>query len=369
MTKWTHSVKTAGLAAVAAMALLGSGPSAEAASCTAMMNELRQLDRASANAARYQRALAQQSAALRKVERALQQNDCMRRSSNVCRQYAGAQRKMLSNVRALQRKAGGGGSARKAALHRALDRNCSSRSASNDRRRPGLLASLFSGSNRSERRAEAQRARIESTNVSVQRSTGRREQGSGIGGGSYRALCVRLGDGYYWPAGRSASRGEFLRVEAECVASCPGQEVKLYVHPFGTETDQMVSARDGSPYTRIPAAHAYRSAYSNEHQCGKGTDTKIIASPPALPRSLRLARMEANGTMPLSISPMPRPTFDENGNLVLTVSTTPEQDETPLVAERPIRVVGPKFLSDRLAGSSVSDPARQDVPSMPSEGA
>ena len=349
------------------------------------MNELRQLDRADARSVKYQRAVAQQQVALRKVERALRQNGCSSRRSNVCNQYIGAQRKMAANIRALQNKAGGANSARKASLTRALDQNCRVRSASRERpQRVGFFDALRGKGRSTDPRREpevqaasvvrAQRSReASSAQVSSDRREGRRSGGSSVGSGTYRAVCVRMGDGYYWPAGETIDRGDFLRVEAECVSSCPGQDVKLYVHRAGSETDAMIAAADGSPYSSIPSAHAYRTAYHAEHQCGRGVETKIIASPPALPRSLRLARLEASGQTPLEVLPMARPAFDENGALIVAAVPEAADVAAPVTADASvaghIRVVGPKFLSDRLAGSISQDRARQPVPSAPAEGA
>ena len=382
MARSTFFTRAPKLAATAIFVCLSLSQAAQAASCKAMVNELRQLDRADARSTKYQRAVAQQQAALRKVERALRQNGCSSRSSNVCNQYVGAQRKMNANIRALQSKAGGANSARKASLTRALDRNCRARSASRaEPKRVGFFEALRGmGSSKDPRRevetasvVSAQRTRqARSPQVSSARSEGRRSSGTSVGGGSYRAVCVRMGDGYYWPAGETIERGDFSRVEAECVSSCPGQDVKLFVHRVNSETDAMVAAADGSPYSSIPSAHAYRTAYREEFQCGRGVETKIIASPPALPRSLRLARLEASGRAPLEVLPMARPAFDGNGALVVAKFEVEIDDASPTPETRGsarIRVVGPKFLSDRLAGSIAPDRGRQAVPSAPAEGA
>ncbi len=365
------------LATASLIMFAGLGTTADAASCRAMSNELRQLERSGGGSAKYKRALNQQYAALKKVEQALRSNRCRSQRSNACNQYASAQRQMLANVQSLKRKAGGGGSeARKASLRRSIQKSCNVKSAAAaTKKRPGFFESLRNaGNKRKVERERVRAARVQTAsaapgNASIERAAGKRRTkasspSSGLGGGNYRAVCVRMGDGYYWPAGGTVSRRSYQAKEAECIASCPGQDVKLYIHRLGGETDEMMSARDGSPYTRISSAHAYRTTYSDEHQCGRGIETKIIASPMALPRDLRLARMEASGIAPLAVLPMPRPEFDEAGNLVAStvVAAAPS-------APAAIRVVGPKFLSDRLVGSIDPDRAPTTAPSAPAEGA
>ncbi len=370
--------RLAALATASLIMFAGLGTTADAASCRAMSNELRQLERSGGGSAKYKRALSQQYAALKKVEQALRSNRCRSQRSNACSQYASAQRQMLANVQTLKRKANGGGNeARKASLRRSIQNSCNVKSvAAAQKKRPGLFESLRNAGNKRKverervRTARVQTASIAPRNTSVERAEGKRRtkasapSSSGLGGGDYRAVCVRMGDGYYWPAGGTVSRHNYQAKEAECIASCPGQDVKLYIHRLGGETDEMMSARDGSPYTRIPSAHAYRTAYNDEHQCGRGVETKIIASPMALPRDLRLARMVASGNAPLAVLPMPRPEFDEAGNLV-----TPTAVAQAPAAPAAIRVVGPKFLSDRLVGSISPDRAPRNVPSAPAEGA
>jgi hypothetical protein len=86
--------------------------------------------------------------------------------------------------------------------------------------------------------------------------------------GSYRTLCVRTCDGYYFPISFSASGDELRRDENACRALCPSQDVAIYVQRNpGDEGAPMVSLA-GEPYTAMSAAFRYRSEYDRECTCG-----------------------------------------------------------------------------------------------------
>ena len=94
--------------------------------------------------------------------------------------------------------------------------------------------------------------------------------------GTYRTLCVRTCDGYYFPISFSASGGELQRDETACRALCPGKEVALYVQPNGEDGGPMFSLA-GEPYTALPTAFRYRSEYNRECACGPVDPTTAAA--------------------------------------------------------------------------------------------
>jgi hypothetical protein len=95
--------------------------------------------------------------------------------------------------------------------------------------------------------------------------------------GSYRTLCVRACDGYYFPISFSASGDALRRDENACRALCPGQDVAIYVQRNpGDEGGPMVSLA-GEPYTALSTAFRYRSAYDRGCTCGP-VDAGIAAA-------------------------------------------------------------------------------------------
>ncbi|NRP74122.1 hypothetical protein ILFOPFJJ_05043 [Ensifer psoraleae] len=78
--------------------------------------------------------------------------------------------------------------------------------------------------------------------------------------GSLRTMCVRTCDGAFFPISSNATPADFARDAELCQARCPGAETELYYHALATEeSDQMVSASTGRPYTELPTAFAYRA--------------------------------------------------------------------------------------------------------------
>lgn len=82
---------------------------------------------------------------------------------------------------------------------------------------------------------------------------------------TYRTVCVRLCDGYYWPISYATTRSSFERDAAKCEASCGGAKLYVYRNP-GEEAEDMVDLR-GQPYTRLTTAFLYRTQYDAQCKC------------------------------------------------------------------------------------------------------
>ena len=77
---------------------------------------------------------------------------------------------------------------------------------------------------------------------------------------TYRTLCVRTCDGYYFPISFQVSASHFTDDEQTCQRLCPATEVALYTHRNpGEEIGQAVSLA-GKPYRYLPTAFRYRQA-------------------------------------------------------------------------------------------------------------
>jgi hypothetical protein len=83
---------------------------------------------------------------------------------------------------------------------------------------------------------------------------------------SYRTLCVRLCDGYYWPISYSISRSRAKRDAERCEQSCPGR-ARLFLHRNpGEDVEDMVDLQ-GRPYRDHPQAFLYRAEYIADCTC------------------------------------------------------------------------------------------------------
>lgn len=88
---------------------------------------------------------------------------------------------------------------------------------------------------------------------------------------TYRTMCVRTCDGYYFPISFATLPERFEQDARQCRAMCPSAVVELYVHenPGGT-VEQMVSL-SGRPYESIPTAFLYRKEYVKGCSCNPYT--------------------------------------------------------------------------------------------------
>ena len=85
--------------------------------------------------------------------------------------------------------------------------------------------------------------------------------------GSYRTVCVRTCDGYYFPISAGTSSRNFARDERQCQTSCGGGEARLYYMPRGDDDVANMTDRSGRVYSKLPAAFAYRTSLVNGCSC------------------------------------------------------------------------------------------------------
>lgn len=174
------------------------------------------------------------------------------------------------------------------------------------------------------------------------------------GPGTYRTLCVRTCDGFYFPISFSTVPGQFQADAATCQAMCPGTDTVLYTHRNpGEGTDQMVSL-SGEPYTSLPNAYKFRTSYDKSCTCGS------LASA----GSENFTDFGANGTLdrtaiapPVAAMPLPniKPALGEDPETIANragafvpkpIQPSDGTDtETTLSADgsKKIRIVGPAY--------------------------
>jgi len=86
--------------------------------------------------------------------------------------------------------------------------------------------------------------------------------------GTYRTLCVRKSDGYYFPISFSTVKDRFDVDEQHCQSMCPNHEVALYVHRMPSEdSEDMIAYRSETPYRSEAFAFAYRQKHNPNIQC------------------------------------------------------------------------------------------------------
>jgi hypothetical protein len=127
-------------------------------------------------------------------------------------------------------------------------------------------------------------------------------------GTTYRTLCVRLCDGYYFPISAAAPGGSLSRDADRCSASC-GAEARLFYHPNpGGSAETMVDLT-GMAYSALPNAFRYRrmlvegcscrpqpwSEAEAERHRGYAQDRPAVADAPAESAAPRRAGGDAPG--------------------------------------------------------------------------
>ena len=91
--------------------------------------------------------------------------------------------------------------------------------------------------------------------------------GEGAPSGTYRTVCVRTCDGYYFPISYSTVPNRFADDQHACQRLCPAAEAVLYSYRNpGEDIGQAVSV-SGQPYTELPNAFHYRKSFTAGCSC------------------------------------------------------------------------------------------------------
>jgi hypothetical protein len=404
MTKRPNA--TACLAALfAALIVVASPAPADAASrvCRDLESRLASLGSSgggSSSARRYEKAVGDQREQISKAERQRSRAGCSGgifsrcNPGNVCQSLDNTLDRMRKNLAGLERKLkelGGGGSPReRKRLLASLDANgCRDERVASRQAQPrmetrgrSLFEQLFGGPVEDDNRRvpDTGQRRFPLDEDNRVRTVVRRGGPIEIEprfSGTFRTLCVRTCDGYYFPVSFSTSAPDLDRDAAACETMCPGTEVELYLHRAPEEeSDQMVS-RAGIPYTELPTAFKYREAgYQRPEGCGCNPvrNFSIIAG-----NGPQAAQPEETApTEPLIPVPVARPDpasdpetlANRNGGLdVGTIrrllgrgkTATSGIDIGPDDDDRKIRVVGPAFLPDPGEAIDLRAPAPSQV--------
>lgn len=181
------------------------------------------------------------------------------------------------------------------------------------------------------------------------------QQPSGPMGGTFRTICVRTCDGYYYPISFATTPERFREDEQTCQRTCPASEVSLYTyHNPGEEVSQAVSL-NGRFYSELPTAFSYRKALNPACACRRpgeswaealqtiGGDATIAPGDVVVTdqnaKRLSQPRIGADG------KPIRR---DPRANDANKVTATPAgAPDTSDANKSTVRTVGPTFLPAR----------------------
>ncbi len=174
--------------------------------------------------------------------------------------------------------------------------------------------------------------------------------------GTFRTLCVRICDGYYFPISFSTTREQFGNDAQTCSSMCPGAEARLFYHanPGGGPED-MVSLEE-SRYSDLPTAFQYRTSLSPSCTCKPAGGfsrgySEIGANPVGYVPAEELDDRPA--APPAALAPRPRPAPGEDpetlanrdGNLnpASVAGDAPATASAVTSDGRGVRIVGPAY--------------------------
>jgi hypothetical protein len=203
-------------------------------------------------------------------------------------------------------------------------------------------------------------------------------EGDGAPSGTFRTVCVRTCDGYYFPISYSTVPSRFADDQRTCQRLCPAAEVTLYsYHNPGENIDQAVSL-GGQPYTALPAAYQYRKNFTQACSCRRpGQSWGDALKDADDSTTLESGDIVVNDQTAKTLSQVPQPggkAAVKPGAATPTTGTTPTPGMTPTAstpstppANAPsaeaskgtVRVVGPPFLSRQYAPQPRSGTADQ----------
>jgi hypothetical protein len=84
---------------------------------------------------------------------------------------------------------------------------------------------------------------------------------------TYRTLCVRLCDGYYFPVSFSTLPNHFQRDAEVCQQQCAAPAELFYHQNPGGAVEQMISYSGQQPYTSLKTAFRYRKEFVQGCSC------------------------------------------------------------------------------------------------------
>ncbi len=196
--------------------------------------------------------------------------------------------------------------------------------------------------------------------------------------GTYRTVCVRTCDGYYFPISYSTVPTKFDDDEQLCRRLCPATEATLYTYRNPGEDISRAVSSSGRNYSELPTAFSYRKQFNAACSCRlpgqswaealkQGDDQTLergdIVVTEERAKQLSQPRFDAQGK-PVNLDPNPgrpappknaKPNADAPANATSSPSggaaaaatppTEAKAEEDP--SKRKVRAVGPAFYPVR----------------------
>jgi hypothetical protein len=171
---------------------------------------------------------------------------------------------------------------------------------------------------------------------------------------TYKTMCVRSCDGYYFPVSFATTPARFADDEQSCKNLCPAAEATLFTFRSNEDISRAVSI-NGQPYSSLPNAFKYRQSFNPSCSCKaqgqtwaealKSIDNRAAAAQGDIivtdERAKQMSQpRDARGR------PVPAPAQSKAGTAAsgATPEATAPANPASSSDDRPIRSVGPTFI-------------------------
>ncbi|THD67089.1 MAG: DUF2865 domain-containing protein [Bradyrhizobium sp.] len=181
--------------------------------------------------------------------------------------------------------------------------------------------------------------------------------GSDVGpqSGTYRTVCVRTCDGFYFPISFATLPARFPDDEKTCKSLCPAAEATLFAYRNPGEDMNSAVSINGQPYSASPNAFKYRTEFNPSCACKAAGQTwsdalKTIDDKAAAEQQGDIIVTEESAKK-MSRAPTPKAPAKKGAAPPATTASTPPPDaptpadaSTGTAGDKPIRTVGPTFI-------------------------
>jgi hypothetical protein len=167
---------------------------------------------------------------------------------------------------------------------------------------------------------------------------------------TYKTVCVRTCDGFYFPVSYATSPARFGDDEQTCKSLCPAAEATLFTHRSNEDMSRAVSV-NGQPYSALPNAFKYRQAFNPSCACKAQGQTwadalKSVDDRATVEQGDIIVTDERSKQMSQPRDAQGRPIrqpAQQKGGAAPAATEAPAAATTP-PSDRPIRTVGPTFI-------------------------
>jgi hypothetical protein len=175
--------------------------------------------------------------------------------------------------------------------------------------------------------------------------------------GSFRTVCVRTCDGFYFPISYATSSARFAQDEKTCQRMCPASEAMLFSYRTTGEDITQATSINGQPYSALPNALKYRTEFNPACSCKRagqswadalGKDEAVEPGDVVVTeeRAKQLSAPPPQKGLTKGRQPAANPAAATPAAPAAAEAAPPATAETE-PGKRPVRAVGPTFIPAR----------------------